>query len=273
MRGVAFAASAVLGLVLVLAVGLRPPGFLLRPLHVRPNFRGSPVAGTLGIVLVVPLAAGGAIALTAGARLRIVAAVVGAGLVYGAVGLVDDVYGDRHAGGLIGHARAMLHGRVTTGTVKAASGAVVGLAAAWLAGWRGAWVVAAGAVVALAAHLANLLDVRPGRALKVWLASFAALALTVGLTDAVLAAAGVAGGAAGFLEADLRERGMLGDAGAGLLGASLGAAAVGSVGRAGLVGCLIALAVLTATSETVSFTRVIERVTPLRFLDTLGRRT
>jgi UDP-N-acetylmuramyl pentapeptide phosphotransferase/UDP-N-acetylglucosamine-1-phosphate transferase len=65
---------------------------------------------------------------------------------------------------------------------------------------------------------------------------------------------------------------MLGDGGAAVLGASLGTAAVASVGHLGLVAIAAVLAGLTAASEAVSFTQVIDRVAPLRFLDTLGRR-
>jgi UDP-N-acetylmuramyl pentapeptide phosphotransferase/UDP-N-acetylglucosamine-1-phosphate transferase len=265
-----FSAAVIGGCVLTLLLIRRPPGAFLRPPHARTNYRGATVAGTLGAALAVPLAAGAVPALAAGAPVRIVVAVVGSGFACGALGLADDVYGDRSAGGLLGHAAALLRGRVTTGTAKAAGGAAVGLGAARLAGWRGGWWLIAGAVVAMGAHVANLLDVRPGRALKVWIAMWVALC-TTRFGDAVVATAALGGGAVAFLPADLRERVMLGDAGAGLLGASLGAAAVATVGRTALVVCAAGLALLTAASEVVSFTRVIERVGPLRWADRLGR--
>ena len=273
MRGVIFVEALAIGVVLTLFVTVRPPPMFLRSPHARLNFRGRAVAGTLGIVLALPLAAGAVIALGAGSRVCAVVSVAAAGLVLGLVGIVDDLYGDRRAGGLLGHARALMRGRVTTGTLKAVSGAVVGLGAAWALGWRGPWLVVAGAVIALAANFANLLDVRPGRALKVWIASFVALTGGVGVTDAVLATAALAGGAAGFLEADLRERAMLGDGGAAILGGSLGTAAAASLGRTGLAATAAVLAALTIASEAVSFTRVIERIPPLRLIDSIGRRT
>jgi UDP-N-acetylmuramyl pentapeptide phosphotransferase/UDP-N-acetylglucosamine-1-phosphate transferase len=64
---------------------------------------------------------------------------------------------------------------------------------------------------------------------------------------------------------------MLGDAGAGILGASLGAAAVAVLSRTAVLSCAAVLAFLTLASEAVSFTRVIERVGPLRWADRLGR--
>jgi UDP-GlcNAc:undecaprenyl-phosphate/decaprenyl-phosphate GlcNAc-1-phosphate transferase len=273
MRAAIFAESLLLGLVLTLVVCVRPPRSFVKPPHLRTNYREQPVAGTLGIVLVLPLCAGAAIAVAGGVRVRTAVTIAATGAVLGVIGLVDDLYGDRRAGGLIGHARALVHGRVTTGTLKAVSGVVLGLGAAWALGRRGAWLVVAGAVIALAANLANLLDVRPGRAIKGWLVSFAALAAGTGISDAVLATATLAGGTAAFLEADLRERAMLGDGGAAVLGASIGAAAVASVDRSALLVIVIVLAGLTAASEAVSFTRVIEHVPPLRFVDSLGRRT
>jgi UDP-N-acetylmuramyl pentapeptide phosphotransferase/UDP-N-acetylglucosamine-1-phosphate transferase len=271
MRAAVFGESFVLGAIVTLLVVVRPPASFLRPPHVRTNYRGATVAGTLGVVLVLPLLAGGVVAFIAGASGRVVLAAMSAGVLLGLVGLIDDVYGDRRAGGLIGHARALVHGRVTTGTLKAATGVAVGLGVAWGLGRRGAWWIVAAAVIAMAANLANLLDVRPGRCIKVALASFVALAAGSGLTDGVLAAAGLAGGAAGFLNVDLRERAMLGDGGAAVLGATLGAAAVTSVGNAALAGIAAALAALTVASEAVSFSQVIERFPPLRFLDALGR--
>ena len=78
------------------------------------------------------------------------------------------------------------------------------------------------------------------------------------------------GAAAALLTEDLDERAMLGDAGANALGAMLGTAAAITLPRAARVTVLAAIAGLTAASEVVSFTKVIERTSPLRWLDMLG---
>jgi hypothetical protein len=65
---------------------------------------------------------------------------------------------------------------------------------------------------------------------------------------------------------------MLGDAGANALGGMLGAAASASLPRGARIALLAGIAGLTAASEVVSFTKVIERTPPLRWLDMLGRR-
>ncbi len=127
-------------------------------------------------------------------------------------------------------------------------------------------IVSAG-VMAGTANLVNLLDLRPGRAAKVSALSAAA---TLGGPGGAASAA-VLGAALGVLPADLGEKVMLGDAGANALGALLGfrmAATAKPTVRAGILGVLV---VLTATSERVSFTRVIEATPGLREFDRWGR--
>jgi hypothetical protein len=132
----------------------------------------------------------------------------------------------------------------------------------------------AGGVVAGTANLFNLLDLRPGRVLKIALATApAALGTGAPLT---LQAVQV-GASLPLLAPDLGERSMLGDCGANAVGGLLGATAVLATGtgrgagrtRAGLLAALVGLTLL---SEKVSFTRVIEGTPVLRELDALGRR-
>jgi hypothetical protein len=120
--------------------------------------------------------------------------------------------------------------------------------------------------VAGGANLLNLFDLRPGRAIKVAVASGALIAAGVSLTPLPPLAAALT-----LLPEDLAERAMLGDCGANALGAMLGAAATGLPRRA-RIALLAGITGLTAASEKVSFTKVIERTPALRWLDMLGRR-
>ena len=243
-----------------------------RTRHLKENYRGRTVIATAGLVLVFPLGLGKASALAAGAGLVELTALAGAPFAMAILGFIDDLYGSRRAGGLLGHARELLRGHLTTGMLKAAGGALIGLGAAVLLGHRGLMIVVAGAVIALAANLANLLDLRPARTFKVWLPL--AIALIVYASDVTVERiiASVAGGAVVFAVYELRETVMLGDTGANLLGATLGTGAVAVMGDRSLAICAAVLLAATLASEVVSFSRVIEAVPPLRWLDRLGRR-
>ena len=124
-----------------------------------------------------------------------------------------------------------------------------------------------GGVVAAAANVANLFDLRPGRALKVVLGCSVPL-LAGGRGSAAVSV----GSSLAILPDDLAGRSMLGDTGANAAGALVGAALLE---QAGLRGRLVALGVLTGltlASERISFTSVIESTPVLRELDALGRR-
>jgi UDP-N-acetylmuramyl pentapeptide phosphotransferase/UDP-N-acetylglucosamine-1-phosphate transferase len=255
-------------LLVVVSLKLLPP-MLRRPPHLRANYRQRDVLGTAGVVLLIPLVAGASADLMKDDR-RTAATMLITGVAMSALGYLDDVYGSRHAGGFTGHIRELLHGRVTTGLLKAGGGAIVGLIGAWAIGWHGVWIGVAGLTVALSANLVNLLDLRPGRAIKVWLPCAVAL-LVLGANGADRLIAALVGGVLAFGVYELRERVMLGDTGAGLLGGVIGVGAVAAFDRAGLLIVAVVLALLTAASEVVSFTRVIDSVPPLRWVDRLGR--
>jgi UDP-N-acetylmuramyl pentapeptide phosphotransferase/UDP-N-acetylglucosamine-1-phosphate transferase len=253
------------------ALNQRPPGG--RSAWARTNHRGEPVT-----LLEGPAAATAAVAatlITPGlpARSRAALALAGAGAA--AFGALDDLKGSADRRGFRGHLGALAHGEVTSGAVKMAGIGATGLTAGALIGGRSADGSAIGIVIntgliAGGANLLNLFDLRPGRAIKVTLA--AGTALGIGSTGGCLAAAAPVGAAMAVLPEDLGERAMLGDSGANALGAMLGAAAAAVLPRKARVTVLAAIVGLTAASEVVSFTRVIERTPPLRWLDMLGRR-
>ena len=250
------------------------------PITIRENWRGREVVTAAGVV--VPLTAlvveaGRAVAGAAGAgeangltgaRALVLLVAVGFGL----LGAVDDLLGGSEAQGFRGHVAAMLRGRLTTGGLKLVGGVAVALVAvAPIAGESVGRLLADGALVALAANLGNLLDRRPGRVIKVAGVTFVVLAVATGAAHALGGVAVVIGAALALLLDDLHERLMLGDAGANVLGGALGLGVVLSCAPGTRLVVLAIVAVLNLSSEVVSFSRVIDAVPPLRFLDRAGR--
>jgi len=244
----------------------------------RTNFRGRTVSLVGGPALAAAATASAA-AGAGSAPLAVAALVVGSGA--GVVGWYDDIVGarpDHQAKGFRGHLAALRDGRVTSGLVKIVGVGVVGLAAAALVeagsaerrrGLRSAVNVAlGGGVIAGTANLVNLLDLRPGRALKA--GTLAAAAMLPGPAGEIVA--GPVGAALALLPDDLGEETMLGDAGANAYGALIGLAVVTRSGPWRRAAILATLATLTAASEKVSFTKVIAATPVLREFDELGRR-
>lgn len=247
----------------------------------RQNHRGLSVPTAVGLILpLAVLASETALALaealdwepnavTDGPRAAVLILALGLGL----LGLLDDLAGEGESGGFSGHLRALRHGRFTTGSLKLFGGAAVAIVA--VQGPRSdslGRVVLDAAVIALCANAANLFDRAPGRTVKVSLLAFAVLVAATGAPAELLAVAVVAGAAAGLLWPDLREQMMLGDVGANVLGGVIGLGVVIATAPTTRTIVLLGVLALNLASEAVSFSKVIDRVGPLRVLDRAGRR-
>ncbi|MGW0587853.1 hypothetical protein [Streptosporangium sp. NPDC002607] len=239
----------------------------------RTNHRGEPITLLEGPAFVAGAGAAAAVipGLTGRARAAALLAAVGAG----GLGAYDDLYGATSSKGFKGHLSALAKGEVTSGAVKILGIGATGLAAAAATSCAPLDVAVNGALIAGSANLANLFDLRPGRAVKVGLLAGASLLAAALLRDdpvpATLAALPM-GAAAALLPEDLGERAMLGDAGANALGALVGLAAAVTLGRPGRLAVLGTVVALTAASEKVSFTKVIAGNPVLHRFDMLGRR-
>src|SRR4051794_22836005 len=268
---------------------LRPT--LAQPLFARTNLRGISVPTACGIVLPLAVAvveggctlfgAAGFGRAAGGTAVRLAVVIVAFGM--GLVGLLDDLAGDattaRGDRGFRGHLRALRTGRMTTGAAKVVVGAAIALIAVVTVRPHAyqhslGRLLLDAALVALTANLINLLDRAPGRAGKAGLAGFVVLVVTAALgstLSTLSAVAVVAGAAAALLPDDLKERAMLGDTGANVLGGVIGLGIVAAGTPFTRTAALVVVAALNLVSELVSFSRVIEAVPPLRRLDEAGR--
>lgn len=237
----------------------------------RINVNGRRVPAVLGLAAVAAAAAVTAGAASVGASgVRARAAVAILVVVMAAAGLADDRRGAEAERGFRGHLAAAARGRITGGLVKIAAGAAAGLAAGAVVS-EGRDAVEIALCCALTANLVNLTDRAPGRAVKVFAAITAPVA-ALGDAAWAVAAAPVAGAVAGIAPADLRERGMLGDAGSNPIGAVAGLGLGMSLPEPWRVAAIAVLIGLNAASERISFSDLIERTTWLRRIDLAGRR-
>ncbi len=140
----------------------------------------------------------------------------------------------------------------------------------WLSLSNGRWLLAA-AVLVLATNAFNLLDLRPGRSTKAFVLLGLGLALGSGEVRPLWGLGLFTAPAlvAGFF--DLRERAMLGDTGANLLGALAGLWLVLTLSGTGQIVALALLALFTVYGELRSISTLVERTPVLRELDSWGR--
>jgi UDP-N-acetylmuramyl pentapeptide phosphotransferase/UDP-N-acetylglucosamine-1-phosphate transferase len=247
---------------------------------VRENYRGAPVAFPAG--LTIPIAA--TVAMVAlGPLYEYVSKDtlpdgIGIALVFvfgvAALGLIDDLAGSA-AGqprGWRGHFGALRRGDLSTGVFKAVG--VLGLSlavAALLVAERDHYLLTA-AVLVLATNVFNLIDLRPGRAIKAFLLLGAGLSIASGRIAPLQAVGLFLGPILVLLPLDLREAGMLGDTGSNVIGAVAGVWLILTL-QTTLALAIAAgvLALITLYGEFRSISGFIERTPGFRQLDLLGR--
>lgn len=243
--------------------------------HVRPNYRERPIAFPFG-VLSVMAALVALIPLALLERLdsgrifhpeTFTIAVYVLGVAF--LGLVDDTLGGEPRG-LRGHGMALLRMQLSTGVLKAAGSLGLALYATSFMGLStGRWLLASGVLV-LATNVFNLLDLRPGRATKVFVLLGAGLTIGAASLRSLWALGLFAGPALIAGVYDLRERAMLGDTGANLLGAVAGLWLVLTLSSTGQLVAFALLVLVTIYGELRSISKLVERTPLLRGLDSWG---
>jgi UDP-GlcNAc:undecaprenyl-phosphate/decaprenyl-phosphate GlcNAc-1-phosphate transferase len=257
------------------ARGLRDAGL------VRTNYRGRELAFPLGAILAT-------VALVALAPLAVLNDRAGLDLLspelrrwlpyvlgIAFLGFLDDALGQGEVAatprGWRGHWGALREGRLSTGAIKAIG--AVALAAYVVSGqgletWRYAADVL---LLVLATNLGNLLDLRPGRAEKALALLGAALCLFAWTLVPIELLGIFAGPVLVGAWLTLGERAMLGDTGSNLIGAIAGVWLLTVLSPDARLIALGVVLVLTVYGELRSISATIERVPPLRWLDSIGR--
>lgn len=267
--------------------------------HTVQNYRGVALACPLGIIIVA------ALALTLGSLEAVWVLDLsdqpyltsGAVFVVGvaALGLFDDAFSGPSRGWR-GHGTAVRRGEFPTGLLKAVG--TLGLAAyvtstgVASSSVEGAFhnravgepdtvfahaspdvlpYLLTVAVLVLSTNLFNIVDLRPGRAVKLFV--LVAIGTTIAAGTDLLDGYGTYIGAILVVGVvDLRERGMLGDTGANLVGTVAGLMLVTAItSTAGLAICATVLLAITAYGEFRSLSAFVERTPGFRHLDSIGR--
>ncbi|MDD5448374.1 MAG: hypothetical protein PHO53_04330 [Actinomycetota bacterium] len=190
------------------------------------------------------------------------------------LGFLDDMVGSRASRGFKGHLTSFFKGKATSGFAKASIGFFVSMAISIHFSENVGEVFLNAFVIALAANLFNLLDVMPGRALKIFLPSLAGvIALNWKLGDFLVPQMLAIGGVALVLfVGDIKEWFMIGDSGSNVLGAVVGLGIVIGANFWWKLALMLVFLLLNLLSEKFSFSRIISRNRVLNWLDNLGRK-
>ncbi|TQQ84703.1 glycosyl transferase [Peptacetobacter hominis] len=240
---------------------------------VRPNYKGDMIPVSMGIVF-IPMLTINAILLASVVRSIENAAYififVSAVFSMAFAGIMDDIIGNRNVSGLKGHFKSLFKGKLTTGGFKALFGGFIGILVSVFFSENLLELCLNTLVIALSTNLMNLMDLRPGRAIKVYLVIMIPMIITLTGFVKVLPFLLVPNVLAYFNE-DLKARCMMGDAGSNVLGISIGILMVMGYTNDVKIAWLIFLVLIHILTEKYSLTKIIENNKVLNFIDRLGR--
>ena len=185
-------------------------------------------------------------------------------------GVLDDIIGNRDVSGLKGHFKSLFKGNLTTGGFKALFGGFVGLIISIGISKDLLDIVINTLIIALSTNLMNLLDLRPGRAIKAYLSIMVVIFLTITGYIKVLPLL-IVPNVLAYFNYDLKARAMMGDTGSNVLGISIGILVIFGYSLNVRLGWLAFLLFIHILTEKYSLTKIIEKNKILNFIDKLGR--
>ncbi|MFW6381718.1 MAG: glycosyltransferase [Bacillota bacterium] len=236
--------------------------FFYRKWPVALNYRGDTVINGMGLVFVLAaLLFWGIFGETEPLMFLVVITAV--------TGLLDDMAGDRSVRGFSGHFRQLIRGRLTTGAFKALIIAPAVLLTLVPGDDQVFLLMIKVWIILLMTNLFNLLDLRPGRLLKVFiLSSLFLIGLSPEYLPVLLPLFLVL---IFYLPGELQGRYMLGDTGANTLGIIIGYGYGQLESTPLLLILLVFLLGINLLSEAYSFSEIIDKNRFLGWLDGLGR--
>lgn len=185
-------------------------------------------------------------------------------------GILDDIIGNRDVSGLKGHFKSLLNGKLTTGGFKALFGGFIGLVISIAISKNIYDIVINTLIIALSTNLMNLLDLRPGRAIKGYLVISIVLLFTLDEYTRNLLLL-IFPNVIAYFNQDLKAKAMMGDTGSNVLGISIGILFVMGYPLKVRLIWLAFLIFIHILTEKYSLTKIIENNKFLNFIDKLGR--
>lgn len=185
-------------------------------------------------------------------------------------GILDDVLGNRDVSGLKGHFKSLLKGSLTTGGFKALFGGFIGIVISIGISKNITDIIINTLIIALSTNLMNLLDLRPGRAIKVYILIIVGIFIT--LTGYIkLLPLLILPNVLAYFNYDLKAKAMMGDTGSNVLGISIGILFVMGYSLKVRIAWLVFLVFIHILTEKYSLTKIIENNKVLNYIDKLGR--
>ena len=183
------------------------------------------------------------------------------------IGIVDDISGNKKIKGFRGHLKSLSKGKLTTGLLKA----LIIFFAALLVNFNYPFLemVLNTALIIFMSNFINLVDLRPGRAFKIYFILFIPAIFylqwqVIFIIQTIIFLLMASG--------ELNEKIMLGDGGANSLGASLGFFYSINFGNYFKLLLLFIIMIFNFLAEFYSFTEIIKKNKILNYIDQLGRK-
>lgn len=239
---------------------------------IRPNFKGDMIPVSMGIVF-LPMMIINAIIISyissTQNMLYIFVYIFGMMAMFFA-GILDDIVGNRNVSGLKGHFKKLFEKTLTTGGFKALFGGFLGILISLIVSKNIFDIIINTLIIALSTNLMNLLDLRPGRAIKAFLVIMISIFFTLSGFLKVLPMLILPNVCAYFRE-DLKAKAMMGDTGSNVLGISIGMIIVLAYSIKVKLAWLLFLILIHIITEKYSLTKIIENNKFLNYIDQLGR--
>jgi UDP-GlcNAc:undecaprenyl-phosphate GlcNAc-1-phosphate transferase len=244
--------------------------FLKQKNVVQRNYAGEQVLGSGGLLILIPclLAVLPSFLISPSPLLPLFVIII---LSLAFCGMLDDLLGDSSSKGLADHIKNFLKGSFSTGILKAITGVLIGFLLAWLRNNGWILLILDTFVFAFSVNTVNLMDLRPGRAIKSFAVIVFLIAVFSGFSQMqyVMPIITVL---MFYIRGEMEEVYMLGDIGSNLLGGILGFYGV-LVLTPAIKGILLFLLLfLHLFTEFHSLSASIENIPLLKKIDMLGRK-